>query len=62
LTEYKTPKDFSFSNLLDQNQWDGSDFFMVWPYPKFIFITARVAEFIKKYKLTGARLKIPENI
>lgn len=60
LTDYKPPKDFS--NLLDEKQWDGSDFFMVWPFPNFIFVTARVAEFIKKHKLTGVKLKKPEDV
>jgi len=57
---YKPPKDFS--NLLDEKQWDGSDFFVVWPFPRFIFVTARVAEFIKKNKLTGVRLKKPKDV
>jgi hypothetical protein len=36
------------------SQWDGSDFFMIWPLPKFIFITPRVAAMIKNHNLTGA--------
>ena len=31
------------SKLIDVSQWDGSDFFIVWPMPKFIFVTDRVA-------------------
>ena len=45
------------SLLVDEKNWDGSDFFIVWPYPKYIFVTARVASFIKKHKLTGARFQ-----
>ncbi len=40
--------------LIDTNQWDGSDFFMVWPMPRYIFITERVASFIDVQGLTGA--------
>jgi hypothetical protein len=43
-----------FSKLIDRSQWDGADFFMVWPLPKFIFITGRVAAFIREQKFTGA--------
>ncbi len=34
--------------LIDAKQWDGSDFFMVWPLPRFVFITDRAAEIIQK--------------
>jgi hypothetical protein len=29
------------SQLIDPNQWDGSDFFMVWPLPQCIFVSSR---------------------
>lgn len=45
---YKTSK-----NLIDINQWDGSDIFMVWPYPRYIFITEKVAKIIKSNNYTG---------
>ena len=44
------------SKIIDTSLWDGSDFFMVWPLPKFIFVTERVVSFIKKEKLTGCQL------
>lgn len=44
--------------LIDENQWDGSDIFMVWPLPKFVFITEKVVNIINKEKLTGC-LYIP---
>lgn len=50
------------SRIIDENQWDGSDFFMVWPMPKYIFVTDRVAKLIRKHKLTGARLQAPETL
>jgi hypothetical protein len=43
-------------HLVDEDRWDGSDFFMVWPLPKYIFVSERVAEFIREKELTGARL------
>ena len=48
--------------LIDAAQWDGSDFFMVWPLPKFIFISDRVAQMIRDRSLTGAVLKRPTDI
>jgi hypothetical protein len=44
------------SNLIDISQWDGSDFFMVWPLPNFIFMTDRVTQVIRENHLTGTRL------
>lgn len=43
--------------LIDEAQWDGSDFFMVWPMPKFIFVTKRVADCIRDHKLGGLVLE-----
>jgi hypothetical protein len=51
---YSTFKDAS--KLIDVSKWDGSDFFMVWPLPRFIFVTERVADLIKKNKLKGVKL------
>jgi hypothetical protein len=48
--------------LIDARQWDGSDFFMVWPLPLFIFVTDRVAQLIFDSRLTGAVLKKPEEL
>ena len=42
-----------YSSLIDPKRWDGSDFFMVWPLPRFVFVTERVREFAEK---TGLRL------
>jgi hypothetical protein len=42
--------------LIDESQWDGSDFFMVWPLPAFHFVSERAAEIILENELTGARL------
>ena len=42
--------------LIDLAQWDGSDFFQVWPLPQFIFVTERVAKFLENGKYKGCRL------
>jgi hypothetical protein len=38
---------------VDPAQCDGSDFFMVWPIPKFVFVTEAVADCVRDYQLTG---------
>jgi hypothetical protein len=40
--------------LVDKSQWDGSDFFIIWPMPKYIFITEKVARLIEKEGWIGA--------
>jgi hypothetical protein len=42
--------------IIDQNQWDGSDFFMVWPMPRYTFITHRVAVYIQQLSISGASI------
>jgi hypothetical protein len=44
------------AKLIDPDQWDGSDFFMVWPLPKYIFVSERAAEAIRANRLTGCAL------
>ena len=41
---YSGVKDWS--QLIDFDQWDGSDIFMVWPLPKFILVTDKVAKLL----------------
>ena len=48
--------------IVDQNQWDGSDFFIVWPMPKFILVSDRVADFVRSMRYTGVRFVRPEGI
>jgi hypothetical protein len=48
--------------VIDASKWDGSDFFIVWPLPKFIFVTERVAQVIRHSRLTGAVLKEPRDV
>jgi len=42
--------------LIDESQWDGSDFFMVWPLPRYHFLSHRAALLILEHELTGGRL------
>jgi len=43
-------------NLVDPEQWDGSDFFMVWPLPRHIFISDRAATLLRDARLTGLKI------
>jgi hypothetical protein len=48
--------------LIDASRWDGSDFFMVWPLPGFIFVTDRVAQVIRDNRLRGSVLRQPREL
>lgn len=54
----------SFGNglIIDDAQWDGSDFFTVWPLPRFILITERVKTFIVENKLSNVKIKPVEEL
>ena len=45
------------SRLIAPSQWDGSDFFMVWPLPRYIFVTSTVVQVLREHRLTGFILK-----
>ena len=51
-SELEEPRD-----LVSAKNWDGSDFFMIWPLPRFRFVTARVGEVCKESGLTGVLLE-----
>jgi len=57
---YTRPTDYS--RLIDETKWDGSDFFMVWPLPKYIFVTGRVCEFIQTNDLRLTQFMRPEDL
>jgi hypothetical protein len=40
-----------WSNLIDFRQWDGSDIFMVWPLPRFVLVTDKVAKLLTDKKI-----------
>jgi hypothetical protein len=48
--------------LIAPSQWDGSDFFMVWPLPMDIFVTEHVAQVIGEKRLSGGVLEPFEDI
>jgi hypothetical protein len=45
--------------LIDPQQWDGSDFFFVWPLPNFWWITPKVIDILQKHKLKRFNLVSP---
>jgi hypothetical protein len=51
-SELEEPRD-----LVSVESWDGSDFFMIWPLPRFRFATAKVAEVCRNFRLTGVLLE-----
>ena len=42
--------------LFDAAQWDGSDFFIIWPMPKKFFITDRVRKFMLERDYSGVTI------
>jgi hypothetical protein len=44
------------SQLIDPKNWDGSDFFMVWPLPRYVFVTERVRDVVLGEGLSGSEL------
>lgn len=41
------------SKLIDASSWDCSDVFMVWPLPRYIFVTDRALHIIRAEEFTG---------
>lgn len=52
--KYSAPTDFL--KIFSLSQWDGSDFFIIWPLPKFYFVTERVLKVLQKYNLSDFSL------
>ncbi|MGQ0676433.1 MAG: double-CXXCG motif protein [Rhodospirillales bacterium] len=44
------------TRLVDPAQWDGSDFFMVWPLPRYVFVSDRAAALLKRSGFKGFTL------
>jgi hypothetical protein len=44
------------SRLIDPSAWDGSDFFIVWPFPRFRYVSDRLARIIRRNRLSGVKL------
>lgn len=45
------------TKLFNFDSWDGSDFFVIWPMPRYIFVTGRVREYMLKERFTGVRFE-----
>jgi hypothetical protein len=43
-------------SLFKERQWDGSDIFIIWPLPRFIFVSDRVARLLRAEEITGVQL------
>lgn len=52
----------TLAQAFDETQWDGSDFFFVWPLPGFVWVTDRVARAIRESRLKGVVLERPEDV
>jgi hypothetical protein len=50
------------SKLIDFKHWDGSDIFMVWPLPRFVFVTDRVRRIVRAKRLRGCILIPVDNL
>jgi len=50
------------TRIIDPRSWDGSDLFIVWPLPRFIFVSDRLAHIIRKENLSGVKLVPAEAI
>ena len=44
------------SKLFNFDEWDGSDFFIIWPMPRFIMITGRVRDHILEKGYSGVKI------
>lgn len=49
-----------WSRIVDWDSWDGSDFFIVWPFAFTRLVSDRAAQFVREHKLTGVALTAPE--
>lgn len=43
-------------NLIDESIWDGSDLFMVWPFPRLLFVSERTVDVIYEQSVTGVQV------
>ncbi|MFB3883452.1 MAG: double-CXXCG motif protein [Armatimonadota bacterium] len=50
------------AELVDETKWDGSDFFRVYPFSLYVFVTERVAQLVRKERWRGVRLVRPQDL
>lgn len=53
---------YNDSIIINPDNWDGSDFFTINGFPRYIFITERVKELIQANKFKGCELKLPSEM
>jgi hypothetical protein len=61
LTRY-TPIKKGLGIIVDEAQWDGSDFFTITEYYKYVLITEKVKKIIEENKLKGVRMVSPSEL
>jgi hypothetical protein len=49
-------------HLIEATQWDGSDVFMVWPLPRFVFVSNRLADLLRRWEVTGLQICAAESL
>lgn len=54
LLVYSSPS--QCESLIDPKSWDATDVFMVWPLPRFIFLSEQAAKFFLEIKLNNTRI------
>jgi hypothetical protein len=45
--------------IVEPSRWDGSDFFIVWPMPMYIFVTERIVNLLSEWDIRGVAY-VPE--
>ncbi len=48
------------SQIFDEQQWDGSDIFMIWPLPMYVLITERLKLLLEATTFKGYKIKTPQ--
>jgi len=43
--------------IFDSSQWDGSDVFLIWPLPRYILVTSKVANILERNRFSGAEVE-----
>jgi hypothetical protein len=61
LTRYKRIKK-GVGIVVDETHWDGSDFFTIVEYYKFVLITEKVKKIIEEYNLKGVKIISPSEL
>ncbi len=59
---YSKYSGFTKGLYIDATQWDGSDFFYVWPLPKFVIVAERVKKYIESHKLKNCKFIPTEDL